>query len=92
MSSNYTLSGGANTITVLATDTSGNTGSTSIILNRVSETNDTNVDLSGSTSAIVNFATDVTATGIVRYGTDSNVLDQTATGTTQAIQHRFIFT
>ena len=48
-------------------DTAGNTGSTSILLNRVSLPSNVNATLSGTTSAVITFDTDLSATGVVLY-------------------------
>lgn len=79
----YTLSGltlGSNTITVIATDLAGNTGTTSTVLNRVVVTSAVTSTLSGATSSSVHFTTDLSSTGILRYGTTSNMLSTTLTG------------
>ncbi len=86
------LTGWANTITVIATDTAGNTGSTSIIVNRVSLPSNVDVELSGTTSAVIIFNTDISATGVVLYGTWVSTLNQSATGTTPGTSHSFVLT
>lgn len=75
---------------IVATDLAGNTGSTSVILNRVSVAMGTNVTLSGTTSAVMTFSTDITATGVILYGTGINLLDTTATGSAPGTTHSFI--
>ena len=74
----------------MATDLAGNTGSTSIILNRVSFPYNTNVTLSGTTSAIVTFFTDLSATGVIEYGTGISSLTQSQTGVLFGTGHTFI--
>lgn len=86
------LVGWANTITAIAIDLAGNTGSDSIILNRVSLSSSINTVLSGTTSAIITFNTDITATGVVNYGTNSGSLNLVATGTTSGTTHSFTLT
>lgn len=71
---------GSNTITVIATDIAGNTGSTSTILNRVVVTSAVTAVLSGATSSSIQFTTDLSSTGILRYGTASNILSTVMTG------------
>lgn len=88
----YTLSGltlGANTITVIATDIAGNTGSTSTVLNRVVLTSAVTSVLSGATSSSVQFTTDLSSTGILRYGTASNMLSSILTWSVSWTQHTF---
>ncbi len=91
----YTLSSltaGWNTITVMATDNYGNTGSTTIMLNRVSLTSNAIASLSGTSSAVITFNTDLTATGVVMYGTSSGSLGTTLTGSTSGTSHTFTLT
>ncbi len=88
----FDLSGGLNNVDVVATDLAGNTGSRSVILNRVSIPLNTNVALSGTTSAIITYSTDISATGVLLFGTGVGLLDQSATGATPATSHRFILT
>jgi hypothetical protein len=86
------LSQWANTLTIIATDLAGNTGSTSLILNRVSLPSDIGVSLSGTTSAVIVFSTDFSATGVVRFGTISGSLNMTATGSSPGTSHSFTLT
>jgi hypothetical protein len=79
----------ANTLTVLATDFAWNTGSTSIILNRISLTSNINSALSGTTSAVITFSTDLTATGVIYYGTVIGNLNMSATGSAPGTAHIF---
>lgn len=88
----YDLSEGINTVTAMATDTTGNTGSVSIILNRVSYPLNTNVELSGTSSAMITFSTDLTATGIILFGTGLGALDSTITGSSMGTSHSFTLT
>ena len=88
----FDLTGGLNTVDVVATDLAGNTGSTSVILNRVSIPLNTNVVLSGTTSTIITYSTDISATGVLLFGTGVGLLDQSATGASPATSHRFILT
>lgn len=69
-----------------------NTGSASIHLNRVSFPLNTNVMLLGTTSTLITFATDLSATGVVRYGTELGILDLSATGTAFGTAHSFTLT
>lgn len=85
----YDLAGGLNTVTVVATDSAGNTGSTSIHLNRVSLPYNTNVELSGTTSAVITYFTDLTATGVVMFGTGLSSLTTTVTGSSASTGHSF---
>ncbi len=75
---------------IVATDLAGNTGSTSVILDRVAIPLNTNVSLSGATSAVVTFSTDITATGVISYGTDVSLSGATtATGSVPSTSHNF---
>lgn len=73
------LSLGANTITVIATDVAGNIGTTSTVLNRSVLTSAITAVLSGATSSSIQFTTDLSSTGILRYGIASNVLSSILT-------------
>lgn len=86
------LVGWSNIITAIATDLAGNTGSNSILLNRVSLPSNINVVLSGTTSAVVSFTTDITATGVVHFGTNSTLLNLIATSATPGTVHNFVLT
>lgn len=86
------LSQWANILTVIATDLAGNTGSTSITLNRVSLPSNIGATLSGTTSAVITFSTDFSATGVVRSGTGAWFLDIVATGSNAGTSHTFILT
>jgi S-layer homology domain len=89
---NTTLSGWSNTITVVATDLAGNTGSTSIVLNRVSATSNVNSSLSWTSSVKITFSTDLSSTWVVSYGTSSGSLNMMATGSSMGTAHSFTLT
>ncbi len=84
---NVSLSWGLNTINIVATDLSGNTGSTSIVLNRVPLTSGINSTLSWATSAIITFSTDLVSTWVLNYGT--GVPNTSITGSTIGTTHSF---
>ena len=86
------LVGGVNTISVVATDLSGNTGSTSILVDRVSLTSNVTATLSWTTAVSIAFATDLSSTWVVRYGTSSGALNLSATGTSPGTTHSFTLT
>lgn len=86
------LSLGPNTITVIATDIAGNTGSTSTVLNRVVLTSAVTSVLSGATSSSIQFTTDLSGTGILRYGIASNMLSNVIIGGTVGVTHVFSIT
>ena len=79
-------------MTVTATDVTGNTGSTSLVLNRVSYPFNTNVELSGTTGAVITFSTDLSATGIVLFGTGIGTLNSSIVGINMGTNQSFTLT